>query len=273
MANIGWLSDIYGIRIGEDPLAKRDRVMIFNQVGLASLNSSDSNVDINNIRHGTGTYVEIEEDGENLELDSTSASDVGNLVIILGLDINGEVREQISIINGITPVNVGVWTWIYRLTHLSPTPLNGSVRIFTNNDPVTATNIKAAITEGNRSKNICFKVPKNTYRAFVGQAIANMSRITGSISRNANLNISFSTKVAGIFSGYIHFSESTVSLTGNTLEEFKPLIPLEVKPETKLKWVAESVSDNGTSVTAILQTLVILDKPPILVVSPNQADI
>lgn len=57
-------------------------------------------------------YVFPDNAGEAMTLVSTSASDIGSVVEVQGLDVNFKERKQFVVLNGTTPVDIGIWTRI-----------------------------------------------------------------------------------------------------------------------------------------------------------------
>lgn len=255
MSGFDWLYDVYGIKLGETD--EKDRVIIHQQIGNVTVNSSQTNVDVNNIIHTGGEYIELNANGEELFLSSTDALDVGGLINVFGLDKDGIIARTFHAAQGLTSFSIGIWSWVYSITNVSTFPFVGIVRVYTNDNPIND-NIKAQIDEHNRSENIMFKAPKNMKAGFVMQGLSTMSRAQGSINRNANLTLKFSQKINGSHTEYISFLHNTLSLTGNTTEQFLPVIPVRISAETKIKWTIESVTDNATSISGIFEIMMIL---------------
>lgn len=199
---------------------------------------------------GAGATADID------TISSSSASDT-NQILVVGLDVNGDLTEQIITLNGQNKVylNTSLWRMQYAL-NINSTPLVGDVYIYVNNSitagvPDTVGLIRAKIRSGNGiTRMAIYTVPRNKVAIFTNMEYTIVKK-TAAIASISPILRSAGGAWLSVFSGTVSSTGSPfiqeLSIQGEYYDEFTDFV------------TRASVSTNDVEVGSV-QSFMILDK-------------
>lgn len=130
-------------------------------------------------------------------ISSSSSSDVGKMVLIEGLDTDGNIKTQSAILNGQNKVTLSFPLWrVYRMSNITPnssptrgTGFNGIIYCYVNTTisggvPVDTSKVKAIINDGN---NQTLMTPYTIPKGYTGVFLWQTAKIAGNVSGTINL--------------------------------------------------------------------------------------
>lgn len=177
-------------------------------------------------------------------LSSDAAGDVGNVVTVRGLDVNGDLVTQTKALNGQNKVTLDTPLWrVYGLTVSSvPAVCTGDVYCYedtaiTGGIPNDTTKVRAFVICGeNQSYMTHFTVPTG-YTLFLNDYIASMRGAT-----TASINLDNLTRPFG--NGFIKTANFSLKSSGSSVFSLQIKSQYYAKEKSDLKIIANSNANN-----------------------------
>lgn len=170
----------------------------------------------------TPVYVWPSDTGEEMQIVSSIAGDVGQIFLVQALDANWDQVQITVVLNGVSPVVIApLLARINRIINIGPTEHAGSVSVRSSTGAVTYC---IALPDDQISAQVIFSVPRG-YRAKLGTALVGVNKSGGT---DAQILFKYKRRdFGGVFGTGVRFglSKQGTSTFTAVVEKVDPLRP------------------------------------------------